>query len=1202
MSTARIKLVRAMALASAGLATIHNANAAWWWMDEDPAQRSEEEHRGKLDYDSSVRVVDLQPNVELTERPASDAAFPAFSISVDEQTVLAAPATGQRDTDKALAEMRINITFDSLNQERYLNATTDEVTAIRGEPIVFRTYNNYAEWISKAELRIFLDGHSTEGKPDLILPVNDAGLVQWVPDADTTDHIRYVLRVFDSEGHFDDTTALPLTVRDERNDDENADEDRSLRGYGVNHIARRNIPVTGGAVTANGFSVPEGYRVSFMGASVPLDAKRNFVAQQIVRSGNHDVAVLIEDAEGHKVTFDRNLYLPEEDWFYIALADLTIGENNIDKGDPGSFLNDTQHFNNDVYTDGRGAFYLKGRIKGEYLLTASADTGEQDTGELFKSLRDRDPRQLFRQINPDEYYPVYGDDSVTVEDAATQGRLYVKLERGESYALWGNFRTQINGTDFAQLSRGLYGVQAHWVSDDATSFGERRTVVEGFAAQPETRSSREEFRGTGGSLYYLHRRDITKGSERISVQVRDKDSGIVLSNKELNPTQDYHLDAFSGRILLNEPLSSVADDSTSLVRADSLDGHPVYLVVRYEYNLVATNLTDDAVGGRATHWINDNIQVGVTAGHERQLELDHDVGEVDMTYRHSAGTYMRVEIAQSKGPGKGELASTDGGFTFSDIAPFYNQNEQAGAARIEGHVDLRDFGQSSGDLQMYLQKREDGFSGEGQRTQETISQAGLAYDTQIGADTRFNVTYDITQRLNGNGNTAISANVKHQIDDKWDIGVGVRGEDRDSGATDSTASATEDGQRLDLAAQVGYKGGKNWSSYGFAQGTVDKEAGRVENNRIGVGGDWQVNNRLTLDAEVSGGDRTAAGKIGGTFQKDDKTEVYLNYQLTSDRTDDGNALINDTLVTGSRTRFSDALHVFSERRQSRADQSKSLTNVYGASFAPTDEWSFGANFEKGDLHDANGDVHRNALALSSGFEKDRTKWAGALEWRRDVASSETRKTWLFRTNLNHQTNPDWRFLGKLDASRSVTNNNGSNTAKFAEFSAGMAYRPVDNDRFNGLFKYTYFFDLPTATQLSASGVTQNYAQRSHILNADAIYDITAKLALGLKLGVRSGELRVGRTGANPWYKSTTGLAIARADYHVVRNWDLFGELRGLRSTLADDTRSGVLLGAYRHVGDSMKVGVGYNFTDFSDDLTRLDYQYSGWFLNLVGKY
>ena len=39
---------------------------------------------------------------------------------------------------------------------------------------------------------------------------------------------------------------------------------------------------------------------------------------------------------------------------------------------------------------------------------------------------------------------------------------------------------------------------------------------------------------------------------------------------------------------------------------------------------------------------------------------------------------------------------------------------------------------------------------------------------------------------------------------------------------------------------------------------------------------------------------------------------------------------------------------------------------------------------------------------------------------------------------------------------------------------------------------------------------------------------------------------------------------------------------------------------YRYLGDHFKVGVGYNFTDFSDDLTDLSYSHHGWFFNLVG--
>lgn len=66
-------------------------------------------------------------------------------------------------------------------------------------------------------------------------------------------------------------------------------------------------------------------------------------------------------------------------------------------------------------------------------------------------------------------------------------------------------------------------------------------------------AARDEFRGTGGSLYYLRRQDITMGSERIWVEIRDKDSGLVLHRKQLTPAQDYEINYLQGRLLLNSP-------------------------------------------------------------------------------------------------------------------------------------------------------------------------------------------------------------------------------------------------------------------------------------------------------------------------------------------------------------------------------------------------------------------------------------------------------------------------------------------------------------------------------------------------------------------------------------------------------------------------------------------------------------------------
>ena len=50
----------------------------------------------------------------------------------------------------------------------------------------------------------------------------------------------------------------------------------------------------------------------------------------------------------------------------------------------------------------------------------------------------------------------------------------------------------------------------------------------------------------------------------------------------------------------------------------------------------------------------------------------------------------------------------------------------------------------------------------------------------------------------------------------------------------------------------------------------------------------------------------------------------------------------------------------------------------------------------------------------------------------------------------------------------------------------------------------------------------------------------------------------------------------------------------------DQNRRGTLTSIYRYFGKNLKLGVGYNFTDFSDDLTNLRCNHRGLFFNFVG--
>ena len=61
------------------------------------------------------------------------------------------------------------------------------------------------------------------------------------------------------------------------------------------------------------------------------------------------------------------------------------------------------------------------------------------------------------------------------------------------------------------------------------------------------------------------------------------------------------------------------------------------------------------------------------------------------------------------------------------------------------------------------------------------------------------------------------------------------------------------------------------------------------------------------------------------------------------------------------------------------------------------------------------------------------------------------------------------------------------------------------------------------------------------------------------------------------------------------------EARFLSLPDAQDSLGGFLVGIYRELDNYFKLGAGYNFTSFSDDLTDLSYTHQGIFINLIGK-
>jgi len=979
------------------------------------------------------------------------------------------------------------------------------------------------------------------------------------------DDVIYVLRVYDTDGRFDETEAKLLSLVDGEAPNPVATiSGARLIGYGIDRTSIKNIRVRGGSVSVYGEDVGPTGTASVLGQFVPVDENGKFLAQHILPFGEHRVDVSVVD-HGVRTVFDRDVKLDGTEFFYVSIGDLTFGSRNSDGS--ASFLASNDENLDDAFLNGRGAAYLKGRIKGDYRVTAAIDTGEERLEDVFNNLDEKDSRQLLRRLDADRFYPVYGDDSTLVEDAPTQGRFFVRVEKDDSHIMWGNFATQITGTEFAHLDRGLYGGILDYNSRNSTSFGERKTQVTAFAADPGTVPAREEYRGTGGSLYFLERQDLTIGSERVRIEVRDKVSGLVLETRNLRPQEDYDVDYIQGRILLTDPLQSTAVDN-QIVRDGALSGNDVFLVVRYEFTPTLSNVGGFTVGGRATQWLGDKVRIGGTAQSETTGSADETLYGVDALIRHSAG--------------------------------------------VEASLDLADISNATGQLRGYFDHQDAGFTGVNRINQGggEVERFGVSGSFEIGKNTKVTAKYDEIDSLLRGKSKAAYADISHSLSDYVTLSAAIRHDDVDSVATALIPAI--DGSRTDLSGQVDVDLGENTSVYAFGQATLDRDSSRSRNNRFGIGGTVRLNDRLSLTGEVSEGNGGFGANAQLNFQRTDNSQYYLGYALSPDRSDTGFAtrsrsLSNHGILTfGAKTRFNDSLSVYGEERFGFGSNQTSLTHAYGLNFNPSEVWSFGASFENGTIDDdVFGSFDRTAFSLSAGRATDTLRLATNLEARfedgNQAGVERDRTTWLSRTTAAYDANEDWELLGRLNFALSDSDQADFLDAEFVEGILGAAYRPVDNDRLNALLKYTYFEDLSPAQQFSASGSQQLARQKSEIFSVDGIYDLTEKLTVGAKYGYRSGDVALSRT-SDDFISSDAHLGILRFDYHVIKEWDLLAEARLLSSDLSDDTEFGALLGVYRHVGDNAKIGVGYNFSDISDDLTDFGGDSGGFFVNLVGKF
>lgn len=322
----------------------------------------------------------------------------------------------------------------------------------------------------------------------------------------------------------------------------------------INLLDKRGVKVTGQrfarVLSTEGKLVGKDVRPSEDGLQVRIEnGEGRFEIESPSKPGR--VTVGIELDNGFRAQRDIDFVTPMRD--FMAVGVLQTGSKFTGDEDFGSSMAEILPREN-VKKSSRGAFFATGRIRGDALLTVAYDT-EKDRNDY-----------LLRDLDPQRYYPIYGDSSSKGFMAQSRSKAYAKIEKSGMAAMWGDFVTDRNsGESLGASRRTLTGFNAVLERGPLT--------MQAFSAEVkrETRSVRVRGNGTA-MLYTLPGAPIEPLTDVLTIEVRDQNNpGLIVEETELQRFRDYLLDTDTGALTMRRVIPTFDDN-----------GNPVYLRAVYD--------------------------------------------------------------------------------------------------------------------------------------------------------------------------------------------------------------------------------------------------------------------------------------------------------------------------------------------------------------------------------------------------------------------------------------------------------------------------------------------------------------------------------------------------------------------------------------------------------------------------------------------
>ncbi len=1120
------------------------------------------------------------------------------------------PQEFQKDL-KVMVTQGVDVSTPKLDVTMTPDVVKVGIGVLEKEP-VFKFDLNYGDFIKKWSLEIrdemgreVWTGYGVSKPPPEVVwsGITESGLVV------KPGIYSYQLKVRDAKNREDWTTLKFFQVfskLDPKAEKNYETEIPPIGDFNLFKDGKRSIPlVAKPTLRVQGKTKPD-YEVRINDTPVSVDPESGFFQKEFyAEPGEREILVTSTTPSGETISYREKIKVKDSTFFMVALGDQQLGANwthgQLESAGQDSSLR------HGFSQDGRLSYFLKGKLKGKFLVKSKYDTDDKSSS-------------IFTNLDPDDYYPIYGDGSVRDYDAKdTEERFYVLVEFDRSFVKWGSFKTEFNDTEMASYNRTLSGLKVNYDTVGTTVYGDPKRGFKLFWTQTKHIADHNELMSTGGSLYYTRYRNMLEGSEKIRVEIRDKIQDMTISSYDLSPGLDYEIDYKEGRILLSRSLSSVAATDT-LTTADLLDGNNVYLVVDYEYEPQNDTMETPNQGIRGYTHLGDHIRLGATGIEEKRPGDNYQLRAVDLTVKMGRNTKLTAEYAETHLQQTEQAVSFDGGISYATLSTLKNRNSRY---REQGYlIKAESKPVTNLDLSGYLQGVDPGFSNDHMRSQEGLKKYGVTanykWTENLSTRYRFDSSNPMEELMPLEEQAAAVPYNRLQThtaqivydDGKYLAQAEYQRRNFETPInTDNLVPSllSEVPFENGISGKVGYHINDRLLPYVKAQTTFDGKG----DHQFGGGLRYEIFRNLFAYVEQMFGKIGDSTYFGFEKQHGNGGRTYLNLR-SYDR-----GIGDRTLATaiGNSFSLSEKSRVYSEREYSSYQGVDGFSDILGYDGKVGDRWDYGGKYERRHLLNSTtrllDQAAQEALARANTFntvggyvayaEGKKFRARAYVEVRRDQDAPKMGQL-VMRHSVQYQITQDLGFLTRFNYGSTHLLDPDDHPAGFVEFSTGFAYRPIACDKLNILTRYTYIKDIANDEQFN-NGLYQGmeFDEAAHIVSLDGAYDVNRYFGIVEKFAWKRSTAA---TSVGDDLALNTFLSANRINFHVTRKWDVALEYRILwQSSAAETLRHGTLVEIDREIYEYVRIGVGYNFTDFSDDLRHANnYRSQGPFVRLLGKF